>query len=227
MKSQIMKTNYIVKIMRPASIGFLAISALAVRAQNFETRVARPIGGGTGSFGFAVRAEGGVIGAQTGPAFGFFFSDIGPAILKVCDRDGNGSVSQSELKLTALACCKLWDADTNGTLTQLELANGFKEFFPLAEAPPGVPLPPEEFRPNSQLAKRITAGSDTDKNDQMTIDEICDFLLGKNFRQWDLDGSDSLDARECSLAVDQLLRPEGALRVARFNIAVSPPETAK
>jgi hypothetical protein len=211
-----MKIQCIPKILRRGF--FLAVSCLAGtnfagEAEQFHVLIQAPEGGGgeTGGFGFVHRADGaGEQGHVVHFAAGFLLTNTGPAILKVCDTDGSGGITQAELKLAALASFKIWDADTNSTLTQDELSNGLKEFFPLPQLPVGFPAPPEEFSPNARLAKKIAASADTDTSGALTFQEVSAFLLGKSFSEWDQDQNTVLDAEECTAAFHQLVRPDGS-----------------
>jgi Ca2+-binding EF-hand superfamily protein len=171
--------------------------------------------------------------------------DLGSVLLKACDIDQDGKATLAEVKQVASVCFKLWDTNSDGYLSQPELAVALKELFPAppsgggfgirtivgapgsaapqvirgAAAPgssdvliaaPGSSASSEEIpTPDSQLAKHIFAGADTNKDGFLSLQEVNDFL-DKNFSQWDQDSNGSLDAHEFALAFGQLALPDEA-----------------
>jgi hypothetical protein len=73
-----------------------------------------------------------------------------------------------------------------------------------------APVSSEELpTPDSQLAKHIFAGADSNKDGLLTLQEVSDFL-DKNFSQWDQNSNGSLDEHEFAAAFGQLALPDGA-----------------
>lgn len=143
-------------------------------------------------------------------------SDIGTILLKTFDVDHDGTATLSELKQVASACFKIWDTNSIGSLTEAQLSGEFKQFFPdigTARAVcvvNGVPtqVPPDQMpTPYGQLARHIFAAADSNKDGQLSLEEINDYL-DKSFSQWDQDGNGSLDAAEFAAMFGQLARPD-------------------
>jgi hypothetical protein len=157
---------------------------------------------------------------QTGGEFGLSINgfDIGTILLETCDLDSDGKVTLVELKEIAAACVRLWDANTDGSVSGNELSISLKELFP---APPAgglvamrlvngvaVAVSPDEIpTPDAQLAKHILGGADLNKDDLLSFQEVNNYL-DKSFSQWDQDGSGSLNAQELNGAFGQLARPD-------------------
>jgi Ca2+-binding EF-hand superfamily protein len=157
---------------------------------------------------------------DTGGQFGLVIngSDIGTILLKACDLDQNGGVTLPELKEVVTAYFKLWDINTDGNLNGHELSTGLKELFPAP--PPGgvhgvrvvngvaVDVSPADFpTPDTQVARHILAGADSNKDGSLSIPELSDFL-DTSFSQWDRDGNGWLDAQEITVVFSQLTLPD-------------------
>jgi hypothetical protein len=185
----------------------LLANSPTLHAQEFIISGTVPAGGGKHTF-------------RAGSGFGLVIngSDIGTILLGTCDLNQNGNVTLPELKQVAAACFKLWDTNTDGSVSGTELSTAIKELLP---APPvgvhgirvvhgvAVEVTPDELpTPDKQLTKRILAGADSNKDDTLTFQEVSTFLLGKCFSQWDLDGNGSLDSQELNEAFGQLAKPE-------------------
>lgn len=143
-------------------------------------------------------------------------SDIGTAILKACDLNHDGTVTLAELKEVAGACFKLWDTNSVGSLTQAQLSDELKQFFPDVGAGTAmcvvngvaVQVPPDRVpTPYGQLAKHIFADADSNKDGLLSLQELNDFL-DKSFSQWDQNNNGSLDAQELNTAFGQLAMPD-------------------
>jgi Ca2+-binding EF-hand superfamily protein len=145
--------------------------------------------------------------------------DLGTILLKACDLDQNGKVTLAELEEVAIAYFKLWDTNSDRSLSGNELSTALKQLFPVP--PPGglhavrmvngvaVEISPDELpTPDAQVTKNILAGSDFNTDGALTYQEVSAFLLGRCFRQWDQDGNGSLDAQELHVAFGQLARPD-------------------
>src|SRR5205809_1598957 len=153
--------------------------------------------------GLALRAQ------ERGFSFNINGSDIGTILLKACDLDQDGKVQLAELKEIALASFKLWDTNTDGSVSQHELSTALKKCFP---APVGghvggaalvngelVAVRTDQLpTPDAQLVKHILAGADSNKDASLSLQELNDFL-GNRFSQWDQDGNGSLDAQELNV----------------------------
>src|SRR5262245_11277885 len=138
----------------------------------------------------------------TGGEFGLVIngSDIGTILLETCDLDQDGKVKAEELKKVAAASFKLWDTNSDGSLSETELSTGLKALFPApppGEAGFGVRIAHviggasvefssselvkpgakaarhmELVTPDAQVTKNILAGADSDKNGALTSDEV-------------------------------------------------------
>lgn len=188
-------------------IGCLLANGLALRAQDtaFIPPGTPPPGGANHTFG-------------TGGEFSFFIGpDMGTILLKTCDLDQNGKVTLAELKEVAAACFKLWDTNTDGSVSGNELTIALKGLFP---APPGgtrgmrvvngveVEVAPGDLpTPDRQLSKHIMALADANKEGLLNLQELNDWL-DKSFSQWDQNGDGSLDAQEFDVAFRELVRPD-------------------
>lgn len=193
---------------------WLLASGLALQAQ--ELRI---ISTGTpppGEPKLSFRATG------SGGGFGLVIngSDIGTILLKACDVDQDGQVKPEELKDVTAACFKLWDANDDGSLATDELSSGVKALFPAP--PPGairavrringvaVEVPAGELpTPHGQTVKHVVAGSDSNKDGFLTLQELSEWV-SKSFGQWDQDTGGSLDVQELNAAFGQLAKPDDA-----------------
>jgi Ca2+-binding EF-hand superfamily protein len=157
-------------------------------------------------------------GFGTGGEFGLSINgfDIGTILLKASDSDQDGKFTLAELKEAAAVWCSLWDKNIDASVSGDELATGLKELFP---APPAgathavrlvnglaVAVSPDEMRPDAQVARRILAGADSNRDGSLSAQEVNDFLIG-SFRGWDRDGNGSLDAQELNVAFSELAKP--------------------
>lgn len=143
-------------------------------------------------------------------------SDVGSLLLETCDLNHDGAVSLPELKAVADACFRLWDTNNIGSLTQAELSNQLKQFFPNIGVRTAVrevngvavQVPPNQLpTPYGQLAKHIFAAADSNQDGSLSLQEVSDWLV-KNFDQWDQNGNGSLDTSELDAAFSQLARPD-------------------
>jgi Ca2+-binding EF-hand superfamily protein len=198
----------------------LLADCLALRAQQFTTSGTAPWGGAKHTF-------------QTGGESGLIINGdtIGTVLLKTCDLNKDGGVTLAEFKEVAAASFKLWDSNTDGSISTNELSMGLKELFP---APPAggvrgmrilngvaVEVSPEGLpTPDRLIAKRLLAGADSNNDAALTFQEVSAFLLGKCFGEWDQDGNDLLDALELSDAFSQLAKPDDA--EGGFQLIVAP-----
>ncbi len=141
-------------------------------------------------------------------------SSIGTILLKTCDLNQDGTASLAELKEVAAAYFKLWDANSDGSVSGNELSTALKELFP---APPtggvrvvngvAVEVAPGDLpTPDKQVTKHILAGADSNKDGLLSLQELNDYL-DKSFSQWDQDGNGSLHAQELNVAFGELARP--------------------
>jgi len=160
---------------------------------------------------------------KTGPGAGvgaFFIngSDIGTVLLKTCDLDGDGKVTAGEFKSVAAASFKLWDTNSDGTVSSNELSAGLKDLFPALPGAGarairvinGVPVetaPAEILTPDVVIARRLFTGADANKDGNLSLQEVNDFL-DKSFAQWDQNGSGSLDVQELGIAFGELSLPD-------------------
>ena len=142
--------------------------------------------------------------------------DIGTILLKTFDLNHDGKVTLAELKQVADGCFKLWDTNNVGSLTQTQLADQLKQFFPnfgLRTAVRivngvAVQVPPDQLpTPSGQLANHIFAYADSNKDGFLSLQELNDFL-DKSFNQWDQNGDGSLDAQELGTAFGILAMPD-------------------
>lgn len=142
--------------------------------------------------------------------------DIVSVLLETFDVNHDGKVTLAELKQVADAYFTLWDTNAVGNLTQAQLSNEFKQFFPNIGTPVGmcvvngvaVQVPADQMpTPYGELAKHILAAADTNKDGQLSLLELNNFL-DKSFSQWDQDGDGSLDAQELAAAFGQLSMPD-------------------
>jgi hypothetical protein len=153
--------------------------------------------GGSSSNGMMVFAAGG--------------NDISAMLMKACDTSQDGAVTPTELKAAFVTWFHRADTDTNGGLSQLELAVSLKEAFPEPLPPPGFPPPPEEMALHNILAKGMMAVVDDNKDGWVTFKEVI-VHAGQNLPRWDADGNGWLDAQECVFAFHQFVQlgaPQG------------------
>ena len=187
------------------------LMALSQTTNAQGVRAVRTIQGGAGGgVGFqSVQALGGsgpergfnvVIGGPGGPI------DIGASLLKTCDTNQDGAATPSGVKASLLNWFQQADTDTNGALSEVELATALKQIFPVPEPPPGLPSPPEEFGLHNLLAKNLMASVDANKDGWIILKEAVAFV-DESFPKWDLDSSGSLDASEFANAFAQLMPP--------------------
>jgi Ca2+-binding EF-hand superfamily protein len=102
------------------------------------------------------------------------------------------------------------DTDSNGSLSETELATALKSLFPTPQPPPGVPPPPEEMALHNPFAKKLMITVDANKDGWMTFQEALT-LVTQNFAKWDANSNGSLDASELAAAFAELM-PTPALR---------------
>jgi Ca2+-binding EF-hand superfamily protein len=132
--------------------------------------------------------------------------DIGSSLLKACDTNQDGTASASELNATLLNWFQQSDADSNGALSETELATALKSLFPAPQPPPGAPPPPEDLALHNLLAKTLMATVDSNKDGWMTFQEGLAFV-SQTFATWDANSNGSLDASEFAAAFAQLMPP--------------------
>jgi Ca2+-binding EF-hand superfamily protein len=142
------------------------------------------------------------------PAHGVFMvlngQDIGSSLLKACDTNQDGTASASELNAALLNWFQQADADSNGTLSQTELATAMKRLFPAPQPPPGAMPPPEEMTLPNLLANALMVTVDSNKDAWLTPQETLAFV-SQTFAKWDVDSNGSLDASELAAAFAQLM----------------------
>lgn len=158
---------------------------------------------------------GGVGGA--GVALCINGSSIGAILLKTCDQNQDGKVTLDELENVAATYFKLWDTNSDGYLSANEFAAGLKSLFPAP--PPGaqamavvngiaVQVSPDDMpTPATQIVKNIMDLADTNKDGQLSLQEINNWL-DKSFSQWDLNGDGALDALELDAVFSELAQPD-------------------
>jgi Ca2+-binding EF-hand superfamily protein len=157
---------------------------------------------------------------QTGGGFGISINgfDIGTILLETCDLDKDGKVTLVELKEIAAAFVRLWDTNTDGSVSGNELSTSLKRLFP--DPPAGaafavrvvngvaVEVSRDEVpTPDAQLAKHILTEADSNKDELLSFQEVDDYL-DRSFSQWDQDGNGSLNAQELDRAFGQLAKPD-------------------
>jgi Ca2+-binding EF-hand superfamily protein len=192
--------------------------SVALNAQQPQSITIAAPGGGSGQ---TVTVAGGVgVSGRTGGQFGLAINgfDIGSILLKTCDLNQDGKVTLAELKVVASACFKLWDTNSDGSLSRDELSGALKALFP---APPAggfqavrvvngvaVQVPPDELpTPDKQLTRHIMALADSNKDGALSLQELNDFL-DKSFSQWDQNGDGALDAQELAATFGWLAMPD-------------------
>jgi hypothetical protein len=161
------------------------------------------IGGGAGgSVKFVQRIDGS--GPERGVMIVINGQDIGTSLLKVCDTNQDGAATADEVKAALSNWFGQTDTDTNGALSEIELATALKLLFPSPEPPPGVPAPPEDHALHNLLAKRLMAASDANSDTWITSTEAIAFV-DQGFPSWDVDSSGALDASEFATAFAQFM----------------------
>src|ERR1041385_6787089 len=179
---------------------------------------------GRGVGGLAIQGRAGRVGfAGEGPGIGFGFfhrtdgsgaahgimivlngQDVGASLLKVCDTNQDGAADIGEVKAALLNWYQQADTDTNGALSEDEMATALKSLFPAPPPPPGAPLLPEEHALHNLLAKKIMASVDANNDTWLTSKELMTFV-DQSFSKWDADGTGSLDASEFAAAFAQFM----------------------
>jgi Ca2+-binding EF-hand superfamily protein len=130
--------------------------------------------------------------------------DIGSSLLKACDTNQDGATSASELNAALLNWFQQADADSNGALSETELASALKSLFPAPQPPPGAPPPPKEMALHNLLAKTLLTIVDGNKDGWITFQEGLAFV-SQAFAKWDANSNGSLDASEFAAAFAQLM----------------------
>lgn len=181
--------------------GCLTVLSQTANAQSFGSR--RNAGRG-------VKRGNDISGPQhafEGRVGGFTLREIGASLLKTCDTNQDGIAAPSEVKIAMLNWFQHADTDTNGTLSQVELATALKQIFH-EQPPPGFRPPPEELAMHNVFAGKLMTAVDTNKDGWMTSKKAIVFL-DKSFPRWDSDKGGSLLAAEFESAFAQLfLLPE-------------------
>jgi Ca2+-binding EF-hand superfamily protein len=136
--------------------------------------------------------------------------DIGSSLLRACDTNQDGAASTAEVDGALLNWFQHADTDSNGSLSETELATALKSLFPTPQPPPGVPPPPEEMALHNPFAKKLMITVDANKDGWMTFQEALT-LVTQNFAKWDANSNGSLDASELAAAFAELM-PTPALR---------------
>jgi Ca2+-binding EF-hand superfamily protein len=130
--------------------------------------------------------------------------DIGSSLLKACDTNQDGVADPSELNAALLTWFQQADTDSNGTLSETELATALKSLFPAPQPPPGAPPFPEDLALHNLLAKTLMATVDSNNDGWMTFQEGLAFV-SQTFAKWDANSNGSLDASELAAAFAQLM----------------------
>jgi Ca2+-binding EF-hand superfamily protein len=130
--------------------------------------------------------------------------NIGASLLKACNANQDGAASESEVNAALLNWFHQADVDTNGVLSEVELATALQLLFPTPQPPPGVPPPPEEMALHNLLAKKLMVTVDANKDGWMTFQEALAFVT-QNFAKWDANSNGSLDASELAAAFAQFM----------------------
>ena len=194
-------------------MGLLAgcLLALIQTAQAQETRYLRvrggaPAGGQAGAFGGGIGFVQEFNGA--GPARGVMImlngQDVGASLLTACDTNQDGAANITEVKAALSNWFQQTDTDTNGALSELELATALKTLFPVPEPPPGAPSIPEEHQLHNMFAKKIMAAVDANSDAWITSKEAIAFV-DQGFPTWDADSSGALDVSELAAAFAQFM----------------------
>lgn len=194
-----------------------SLMALGLAADAQQIRAVRTIQGGVGGgagaeqgIGFVQHIEGSgsergihiVIGGPGGSI------DIGAALLKTCDTNQDGAATPEEVKVDLVNWFRQADTDTNGALSEVEVAAALKQIFPVPEPPPGSPPLPEEFALHNLLAGKLMTSVDANKDAWLTFKEGIGFV-GQSLSQWDSDSSGSLNASEFAAVFAQFMPEPG------------------
>jgi hypothetical protein len=184
------------KIQRSSMVGWRAVWLLAGCLTVLSQAANAQVGGGRGSG--PQRSIGIVIGGPGGPV------DIGATLLKTCDTNQDGAATPDEVKVSLLIWFRQVDADTNQAISEIELATGLKQLFPVPEPPPGIQAPPEEMALHNLLASKLTASVDVNQDGWIVFKEAIAFV-GQSLPQWDSDSSGSISASEFAAALVQFM----------------------
>ena len=130
--------------------------------------------------------------------------DIGTSLLKACDTNQDGMASASELNAALLNWFRQADADSNGALSETEVATALKSLFPAPQPPPGAPPPPEDMALHNLLANTLMVTVDSNRDGWLTFQEGLAFV-SQTFAKWDANNNGSLDASELAAAFAQLM----------------------
>jgi Ca2+-binding EF-hand superfamily protein len=143
------------------------------------------------------------VGGAGVPARGVFMvtngQDIGSSLLEACDTNQDGIASASELNAELLNWFQRADTDSNGALSETEMASALKSLFPTPQPPPGAPPLPEEMALYNLLAKKLMVTVDSNKDGWMTLQEALAFV-SQTFTKWDANSNGSLDTSELAAA---------------------------
>jgi Ca2+-binding EF-hand superfamily protein len=130
--------------------------------------------------------------------------DVGSSLLKACDVNQDGAATASEVKAALLNWFQQADADRNGALSEVELANALKLLFPPPQPPPGAPPPAEDYGLPNLLSKKLMTAVDANTDGWITFQEAIAFV-DRNFSKWDADKNGWLDSSEFAAAFAQLM----------------------
>jgi Ca2+-binding EF-hand superfamily protein len=130
--------------------------------------------------------------------------NIGASLLKACDTNQDGAAIATEVKAALLNWFQRADADTNGALSEVELATALKLLFPPPQPPPGAPPLPEDYALHNLLTKKLMAAVDANNDTWITPSEAIAFV-DQNFSKWDANSNGWLDASEFAAAFAQLM----------------------
>jgi Ca2+-binding EF-hand superfamily protein len=159
------------------------------------------------SLGITTRgAGGGVIAGVPGRGVMIVFGgqDVGSSLLNACDINQDGAATATEVKAVLLNWLQQADADRNGALSEVELANALKLLFPPPQPPPGAPPPAEDYALPNLLAKKLMTAVDANTDGWFTFQEAIAFV-DRNFSKWDADKNGWLDSSEFAAAFAQLM----------------------
>jgi hypothetical protein len=160
------------------------------------------------STGSTIRdTPGGVIAAFPAPEVMMVLhgQNIGSSLLKVCDTNQDGAAVATEVKVALLNWFQQADADTNGALSEVELATALKLLFTPPQLPPGAPPLPEDHALHNLLTKKLMAAVNANNDTWITSTEAIAFV-DHNFSSWDANSNGWLDASEFAVAFAQLMR---------------------
>jgi len=130
--------------------------------------------------------------------------DVGSSLLKACDANQDGVATATEIKAALLNWFQQADADRNGALNEVQLANALKLLFPPPQPPPGAPSPAEDYALPNLLAKKLMTAVDANTDGWITFQEAIAFV-DRNFSKWDADKNGWLDSSEFAAAFAQLM----------------------